>query len=720
MAEANPVRPQLREQQSADNFARYIDSVLAQMQYRSKAAHRSCNQATIFLYGQSGDGKSSTLKYLFDTNIIPANRGDSITRKVTEYRCTVKSSLISEDVLNVCFIDTPGFGDTDGEEADVENLAKISHFIDAHPELGYFEVDPDWVYPNIVLIVISATNDRLSGIYSTFSKMLHVLSKLNVVDKFHPNVVIAVTHAMYLTGDEFDEETKHIEEICRILTRAHFSIEVPVVFIENLAKKKKIEQEGDWHILPDGTRQPLNLFDAMTHLMKHSGDEIGIESVRLLFSVSRKCNIEPIRCTPQNLDLKRSSTQWKKDVNNKFFDMDNAIYSILTKKKNSDNFRIFPLVYNLQKIEHINLLTLKTMDLLAIKYSLYPFQLTDEERDWLVQLLQVSQMKIKLDFRSLGVGYSRQFKDKRKQILIICPLEKRKIGNYVIEVPGYCTAKELRQVTIDIVYDEDAKWFLMKYLKLTFRICYVLFQVEISDIGKFALNDTFVKKLEKSLPEGASTLEYKFENPNFTSFIKDYALHCITGLYFGGCIEGELYFNPQKDEKTSKAFLAERTITLRKQLEIIFGCFQDGIDLNREHFLNEKETIGKLVKCSVRYSGGAKEYHVKSILDINFNKWNSWTNSIENKPICIERMVNSTFIGDILSSSPDEKKLSYAKELKPIKTEKQTGLTDLNFQNSLESISLNDTNSFQSSYAEEPLLTRVQATDRAKPLCSVM
>ena len=127
----------------------------------------------------------------------------------------------------------------------------------------------------------------------------------------------------------------------------------------------------------------------------------------------------------------------------------------------------------------------------------------------------------------------------------------------------------------------------MKYLKLTFRICYVLFQVEINDIGKFALDDRFVNKLIESLPEGADSLEYKFETPTFTSFIKDYALHCITGLYFGGCIEGELYFNPQKDEKTSKAFLDEKTKTLRKQLEIIFCCIEDGKDPNREHFLQD-------------------------------------------------------------------------------------------------------------------------------------
>ena len=527
MAEANPVQPELPET-STEEFESYINSVMAQMQYRSKAANRSSNQATIFLYGKSGDGKSSTLNYLFDTNIIPTRRGGSVTRKVTEYRCKVQSSLLSEKELNICFIDTPGFNDTGGKNFDAENLVKISSFIDTHPELGHSKLNPDRVYPNIVLIVISASDNRLSGIYSMFSNMLHVLSKLNVVDIFHPNVVIAVTHTMHFSRNGYIEGTKSIEDICRVMTRAHFSFEVPVVFIENFDEKKELEHKGDWKILPDGTRQPLNLFQAMTHLMKQSGDEIGIEAVRLLFRDSRKYNIEPIRTTPQNLDLKSKRPLWKGIVNEEFFLCeDSEVYSILVDRNISDEFLIFPLVYNLQKHKLTDIPSLKTMDLLKVKNYLHPFQLTDEEREWLVHLFEVSRMLVKLDFKTLGVGYSRHFKDTRKQILTIRSLEKMKIRNYVIDVPECCTAEELRKVAIDIVYDKDATWFLMKYLKISFRICYVLFQVEINDIRKFALDERFVNKLMESLPEGADSLEYKFENPTFTNFIKDYALHCI-------------------------------------------------------------------------------------------------------------------------------------------------------------------------------------------------
>ena len=128
------------------------------------------------------------------------------------------------------------------------------------------------------------------------------------------------------------------------------------------------------------------------------------------------------------------------------------------------------------------------------------------------------------------------------------------------------------------------------------------------------------------------------------------------------------------------------------------------------------ENINELIKCSLTCSGGNNVYHTKSILDINVNKWKNWTSSIENNAICIKKMVNSTFIGDILSNSLDEDIRSYAEKLNPNKTEKQTGLNDLKFQNSHNFISQIDTKFFQ----EEPVLTRVQATDCVKPWCTVM
>ena len=723
MAEANAEeQPLIEKQLTPENFTRYINSIMEQMQYRSKHASRSSNQATIFLYGKSGDGKSSTLNCLFDTKVIPTHSAKSETKTVTEYGCSLSSPLVQTG-LSVSFIDTPGYGDVDGEDDDGENVAKISHFINEHPELGNSKKKVQ-VYPNIVLVVVSASDHRLCGIYAAFSKMLHVLSKLNVVDRLHPNVVIAVTHAMHFTRNGYSEKSKYIENICKCSTRAHLSIEVPVVFIENLDERNEMDKEGDWRILPDGTRQPLNLFHAMTRLMKQSGDEVGIEAVRLLFSQCKKCNIEKIKSIPENINLETSS-KWNEIINEKFFSKkDNQIYSILLSNVNSDGSHIFPLVYHLKKINVVKPEDFLNRDLLEVKQALHPFQLTNEETEWLINLFNVRRINTKLDFNWLGIGHSREFKDKRKQILNIGLLKNKTIGNYVIRVPDLCSVKELRQVAIDIVYDECAKWLMMKYLKITFRICFILFQVKI-DTTKFikiGLYSSFVTQLERLLPPGVGSLEYILESHRFVDFVKDYALHCTTGLYFGGFIKGELYFDYLKDEEANKGFLDENTKILREQLERYFNCIQDGINPKENIFQKDEEFFRKLVGCNLTCAGGSKEYHAKTILDINVNKWKNWTNSIEKNITCIDGMVNSVFIGDILSASTSQKIRSYADVLKPIKTERQDDLEDINFQKSPRiSTPLGINALYPGDKEEDIVITRVQATELAKPKkCAIL
>lgn len=50
-------------------------------------------------------------------------------------------------------------------------------------------------YPNIVMIVLSIMENRLSEQNSNFAKMLKGLRTLNVVDAQKSNVVVVLTHA---------------------------------------------------------------------------------------------------------------------------------------------------------------------------------------------------------------------------------------------------------------------------------------------------------------------------------------------------------------------------------------------------------------------------------------------------------------------------------------------------------------------------------------------
>ena len=257
------------------------------MVYKSYRAHRSPNTANIFLFGMTGAGKSSTLNNLFGSkDLIPTSSMESCTRDVIEYGCTMDSTHWKVEGLGLGFVDTPGYGDTNGSLQDAKNLTTINEYVHSK----YTKWDRK-IYPNIVLVVVNGSDNRMFGIESKFSQMLHVLSRLNIVDRQRPNVVIAVTHALSLTKKLFTENSQAIAKDCAILSKLHLIIEAPVVFIENIDVDDRLEIEGDWKILPDGTRQPLNLYLAMMSLMKKSGDEVGVEAIRIFFSNAKELKV---------------------------------------------------------------------------------------------------------------------------------------------------------------------------------------------------------------------------------------------------------------------------------------------------------------------------------------------------------------------------------------------------------------------------------------------
>lgn len=113
--------------------------------------NRACNEAIIFVYGNSGSGKTETLNTLFGSQVIPIadSRHSTATLHVNEYIAIMKSDDWEIFNLQLGFIDLPGFGDTGGLKEDATNLALIEKFNRAHPHLGNKLYT---CYPNIVLI----------------------------------------------------------------------------------------------------------------------------------------------------------------------------------------------------------------------------------------------------------------------------------------------------------------------------------------------------------------------------------------------------------------------------------------------------------------------------------------------------------------------------------------------------------------------------------------
>ena len=157
----------------------------------SLQAHRSCNEAILFLYGVSGAGKSSTLNHLFSTDLIPTSATESATDCVTEWVSSMHSEHWSVSNLEVGFVDVPGWGDSEGRDA--TNFALMQQFLSVHPILG---CKLRKFYPNIVLLVFNSNDNRMLGSEANALRMLTSLSKLEIVDKKRPNVVIVLTHVI--------------------------------------------------------------------------------------------------------------------------------------------------------------------------------------------------------------------------------------------------------------------------------------------------------------------------------------------------------------------------------------------------------------------------------------------------------------------------------------------------------------------------------------------
>ena len=259
----------------------YYENPAMRMVEASIDSKRACNQGIIFTYGVSGTGASATLNHLFEVS-IPTSDSKSETTKVSEYVTDLTSDHWKATNLKVSFTNLPGFSDTMGSDKDVINLAAIEEFIGKHNHLGSKLYK---CYPNIVLVTMNATEYRIQGENSNFNLMLKLLKQLDVVDVRRPNILIVLTHVMSLPTGAFSERIKEMSDIVQEIIQANFNIQAKIVYVENNAVDYGLPAQGDWTVLPDGTKQPHNVFEAMIQLMKDSGDEIGVETIRLFFGV---------------------------------------------------------------------------------------------------------------------------------------------------------------------------------------------------------------------------------------------------------------------------------------------------------------------------------------------------------------------------------------------------------------------------------------------------
>lgn len=253
---------------------------------------RALNSAIIFMAGASGSGKSSTINALFDDNNLCKT---SDNRSETEHVAVVRKLLTVtgenppvQGYLN--FVDVPGSHDTDRSK-EIRNRNVIRNFRNNCPELRnrsglylkFTRVEKN-VYPNVVMFVIDATDERLGGKDSRLAQSLASLKASgDLIDDNRNNVIVVLTHAASLGlrpekfQEKFERRCSTIKEQFQVILNIS---DVEVIPVENLPEDYNLEQFGDFYKLPNGDLSHYNLLQAIIQRFKDNGDLLG----RLLVS----------------------------------------------------------------------------------------------------------------------------------------------------------------------------------------------------------------------------------------------------------------------------------------------------------------------------------------------------------------------------------------------------------------------------------------------------
>ena len=256
----------------------------------SRKIGRSPIYASILMVGSSGVGKSSTINHLFDTGdgieFAKTSDSQSETRNTSEFVLTVDEPKFEVSDLQLGIVDTPGFNDTDGLRQDACNFYSIKQFYETHPKLI-------GCYPNLIFLLVQATDTRIGGRNSDLSKSLRCLQQLSLVDRDHPNVVAVLTFCCsvnYKNDANWKEKMAKKKAIIQRIVFKAVKVRAPVVVLENDYGKdgEQLQVDGDFTRLPNGELQPKNLYNACKEVLKANFDHFGLMAFNACFDKSKK------------------------------------------------------------------------------------------------------------------------------------------------------------------------------------------------------------------------------------------------------------------------------------------------------------------------------------------------------------------------------------------------------------------------------------------------
>ena len=683
----------------AFKMSREISHKALEMVGKSLCAQRSSNRAVIFLYGLSGAGKSSTLNHLFNNKTsVDISHNRSGSRDVVEYVGSMTSEYWCADDLEISFIDAPGFNDSAGRYQDALNLANIEQFITQHQQLG-LQNFAKFVgllytyaifYPNIVLIVVDANDERLFGYDTEVGRMLRTLGKkrLRVVDIKRPNVVFVMTHVCGIAKGNWQSKLESKAYCLQLLGRRYLKILAPVVYIENDHEAWDLIREGEWTVLHNGERQPLNLFKKCIEIMQLNRDEVGIEAMRLYYGRSMEIPLVLDNYVKGKLftgkneeELSETASYWLRKVSTPFealktTNVDLKINAYIKSEK--DEQELYPLKFILQKNNFTEVDKISSLTLPEIESILIPYRLSNLEKQVICQLFNPIQPKPEYIAPVLGCGFNIFDNTILKPVIDTSQVYEQAPYNFILPTGAslydYMNTEATchgvkhisdfaREMLINVGLDKYSKYAKFplisgyniidsnsvpkKDCKISFRVDQTIYRVNLASSDSYPLCSDLLKDVG-NLPE-------TFQEGNepavraFSAFFKKYGYWAITQATLGGCIEGVMSVD------RANALREDYYTTIRKLVIIHIGNtingakFSDTFD-SRDNLVEEEQIYNQLLTAELTWKGGDARHHASSLGKLTSSSWNAWTESLKLNPIIFQHNFTPITLHFILHS----------------------------------------------------------------------
>ncbi|XP_065650044.1 uncharacterized protein LOC105843976 isoform X3 [Hydra vulgaris] len=549
--------------------------------FQSFDASRSPFKTTCMIFGQSGVGKSSFINHLIGRDLLKTNCVTSETKDIKEIVLTMKEPSLNVSNLQLTFVDTPGYFDDKGAKQDKINYKALK---------VYKRNCLNDCYPNLIFIVIQGCDNRfLNGPLKTF---LQKLKKLDIVCSSYPNVICLFTYATVFLNDCKENIEKKKEMLIK-LCEEMLNVIVTVAYIEN--DYKNLKTQGDWTVLPDGTLQPINVFDCAKKLMKGNQPE-------------EKKYIDPLGIKTLASFFKASSSGYTIKIKVSY--VSNGISNDLMSQPYSANPEIsgeicvgkgYDVIYD--KIK---------------EFSIFEFKESEEHEQSVNKAFVISSYENESSF---FFGADSKFNIAQR-------LNALGLGDKV-------EAKFLLSKKVDL--NDSSTQSKLSYLReiRTHKLC---------------IPDTTKLKLSKFFKEAVVTTDFPTcfvaSDPNVTEFFRKFfekwGHYVVTSAYLGGSIEFKKTLRNQIKQDLVEA-------QLKCSLYLLEHGFQKSVDCGKILDVNLS-----LTDVELSWIGGVSTQQLSNLKSIetidSSNAFKNWKASLPSKPSVLKTKMKLQSIADFVSS----------------------------------------------------------------------